>query len=241
MRLAIAVGVILVVGLLAIIFQKRQRPDLSERCARVLAATAKLSSTKITVSNSGPDVSVAGRQVHVRARIENRKRSREKYFVALAVDLFVDGVLQPLTFGAVGVGNTDQDAEDTAIAEWAQYVGIALFEALASDRDRGLPLDSFAAYAGLTGVRGAEVSLPEHMTRDLLEPLKTAAPLLNSTESEFHSISIMVTVQEGAVTGGECRVDGLISSEALTAVQGFPWPKTPAEYLLKQFYILRRR
>jgi hypothetical protein len=159
----------------------------------------------------------------------------------MAVDVFVDGVFQPLTVGSIGVGDTEEEAEDTAIQEWAQYVAIALVATLDSDVDAGLPFDGFVAHSGLTGIRGSQVDLPKHIATNMLVHLKTLAPNLRSSGSELHSILIMVEVNQGGVVGGECRVDGVISSEALAAVRSFPWPSTQAGYIFKQVYILRRQ
>jgi hypothetical protein len=242
-KFAIVIAVVALLGSLAIVLPKpqEQEPDLSERCAPVLVAMAKLVPTRPNISYSGAEVSVAGRQVRLSARIENRKRAEKKFLVALAVDLFVDGVLQPLTVGSVGVGDSEEEAENTAIQEWAAYVGSALFASLVSDHDAGLPINGFVAFPGLPGIRGAEVPLPEHIDKDLLEHLETLIPNLRSSRGELHSILIMVKVEQGRVAGGECRVDGVISTDAMTAIRSFRWPPTQDHYLFKQFYILRRR
>src|SRR5215469_2682729 len=114
--IVIVVAVVALLGLLAIV---PQGPDLSERCARELVASAKSLPTQASVSHSGAQVSVGGRQVRLSARIENRERAENKFFVGLAVDLFVDGVFQPLTVGSVGVGDTEEEAEETAVQQWA--------------------------------------------------------------------------------------------------------------------------
>ncbi len=239
-KFAISIAALALLGFVAIVLLKRQESKLSERCARVLVAAAKSVPTQASVSQSGPEVSVGGRQVRLRARVENRKHAENKFFVALAVDLYVDGVLQPLTVGSVGVGDTDQEAEDTAVEEWAQLVGDAVVAALASNNDAGLPFDGFVAYAGRTGIRGSQPNLPKDIAKHLLRQMKTKASNLRWSEGELHSISIIVKVNQGGTADGECRVDGVVSPEALTAMQAFPWPPTQALYMLKQFYILRR-
>ncbi len=247
-KLAIVTVVIVValLGLLAIVSRSQTRPtpqgpDLSERCARVLTAMAKSMPTRGSVSYSGAQVSVGGRQVRLSARIENRERAENKFLVGLVVNLFVDGVFQPLTVGSVGVADTEEKAEDTALQEWAQLVGVALVATLGSNGDTGLPFDGFFAYPGLTGIRGSQVAWSEHIARDLLGHLETLVPNLRSSGGELHSISIMAIVKQGGVVGGECRVDGVISPKALTAIRSFPWPLTQAHYVFKQFYILRRQ
>jgi hypothetical protein len=242
MKFAIVVSVVaLLLGLILSIFPKSHGANLSERCARVLVTMAESVPTKASVSYSGSEISVGSRHVGLIARVENRKRAEKKFLVALAVDLFVDGVFQPLTVGSVGVGDTEEEAENTAIEEWAQYVGMALFASLVFDDDAGLPFDVFVAYGGLTGIRGSQFPLPEHLVTDLLGYLKTMVPNLRSSGGELHSILIMVYVEDGRVVGGECRVDGVDSTEALAAIRPFPWPPTQAPYLFKQFYILRRK
>jgi hypothetical protein len=217
----------------------RKPSDLTKQCVQALTSLAK--SSGATVTSSGDRLWIGGREVHLRARIENEDHVDSKSLVGLLVDILVGGVLHPLTFGSVGVGNNHDDAIDAAISEWSGFVGQALLGALGV-RTGDLPkgVGSFSVYPGLTGIRGEGVDWSAEKDSQLLLHLDAIIQELERSPGEFHSISLMIGVRRDGTLQGECRVDNVISPAALNAVQSLPWSANGREYIFKQFYILRR-
>jgi Family of unknown function (DUF6348) len=159
-----------------------------------------------------------------------------------AVDVFVGGVLQPLTFGSVGIGSDRGEAVENAVSDWAMYVGYALLGALGVKiGEEPQNVGPFLVYQGPIGIRGSHSPWSTEKNSQLLHRLDTLVKGLEHSPGELHSILLLVSVEQDGTTQGECRVDGLISPAALTAVQSFPWSQNGAAYIFKQFYVLRRR
>jgi hypothetical protein len=112
-----------------------------------------------------------------------------------------------LSYGidTIGVGDTEEETEDSAIVEWAQYVAFGLVATLDFEANSGIPFEGFVAFPGATGIRGSQVNLPKHVDIGILGHLKALAKTLRSPGSELHSILIMVGVSQGKVLSGECR------------------------------------
>jgi uncharacterized protein DUF6348 len=207
-----------------------------------LVAIAK--SAAATLTSSGDRVRIGSKEVRLRAEIEAAEPSpdNKKYLVGLRVDVFVDGVLQPLTFGSVGIGSDRGDAVETAVSDWAMYVGDALLGALGVKiGEEPQNVGPFLVYQGLVGIRGAHSPWSTEKNRQLLHDLDPLVKGLEHSPGELHSILLMVAVEQGGTPQGECRVDGVISPAALTAVLSFPWSQNGTAYIFKQFYVLRRR
>lgn len=220
-------------------------PALSGRCAEALAALAR--SFGATPSVEGERVRVGKDELRLRAVVEGENRApagvQLRYASGIAVEVSVNGVPQPLTAGSVGVGDSREDARETAVSEWAHLVGVGVLDALGVRRKEAVSLASgrFSVHPGLTGFRGQQQVLWSNERHpELVEKLKGAIGRLEGLPSEFHSISIMLVVETDGSASGECRVDGVESEEALKAVQSYSWPRTSAAYMFKQFYVLRR-
>jgi len=78
----------------------------------------------------GKPIRVGAKVVRLAAQIENDEHADTKFLIGLRVDVFVDDVLQHLTYGSVGIGNDREEAISTAASEWAMAVGDALLGAL---------------------------------------------------------------------------------------------------------------
>jgi Family of unknown function (DUF6348) len=236
---AIALAMTVVVAS-AFVFASNRPPNLSERCVQALVSLSK--STDSTVTSSGDRLWIGGKEVRLTAQIENDERADAKYLVGLRVDVLVGGVSQPFTAGSIGLGNNEDDAVETAIHEWSQFVGRALLGSLGV-KAGVLPqsVGPFLVYSGLAGIRGSGVVWSAEKDRQLLHHLDTIIQGLENSPKEFHSILLMVAVRHAGTTEGECRLDGAISPAVLAAVQSFPWSQSGMTFLFKQFYILRRR
>jgi hypothetical protein len=239
--LAVALPIIFFVDLPA--GSPSKPPDPSEQCVQKLVAIAK-SATAATLISSGDRVRIGSKEVRLRAQVEAEERSpdNKKYLIGLRVDVFVGGILQPLTFGSVGIGSARGDAIETAVSDWAMYVGDVLLGALGVKiGEEPLNVGPFLVYQGLVGVRGSSSPWSTEKNRQLLHRLDSLVKGLGHSPGELHSISLMILVEQDGTTQGECRVDGVMSPAALTAVQSFPWTQQGAAYVFKQFYVLRRR
>ena len=235
-------GIVLVALAIAVTaaYVSDRPPSLSQRCVQALAALAKPAGA--TVTPSGDRISIGGKEVHITAEIENEERADKGFLVGLRVDISINGVPQPFTFGSVGLGNNRDEAVETAISEWTMYVGRALLGALgAKTGDLQQVVGAFTVYPGLTGIRGSGVVWAAEKDRQLLDHFNSVIRELEHSLREFHSISLVVAIQPDGTSQGECRVDGAISPAALTAVQSFPWSKAGTAYIFKHFYVVRRR
>jgi hypothetical protein len=216
--------------------------NLSNRCAVSLASLAR--SSGATPSLEGNRIRINKDELQLSANIEDEGQAQSQYAVGLAVGVSVNGVARPLTVGSVGIGASREEAVETAVSEWAQLAGVALLDALGVRKQGGLTFGAgrFSVHPGLMGIRGSQdVVWSDDSQRRLLDSLGALIRGLESSPSEFHSVSIRLVVEPGGVSGGECRVDGAVSAEALKAVHSFPWPPTTKGYMFKQFYVLRRR
>jgi len=68
-----------------------------------------------TLAASGSRIRIGSKVVRLQAQIENDERADTKARIGLRVDVFVDEVLQPLTYGSVGIGNEAIAHSETAV------------------------------------------------------------------------------------------------------------------------------
>lgn len=217
------------------------QPDLSERCAQALVMVGRPAAA--TLASSGSRIRIGGRVVRLAAQIDNDGQAHTKFLIGLRVDVFVGDVLQPLSYGSVGIGNDREEAISTAISEWAMAVGSALLGALGMKvGEEPEQIGSLQIYSGPAGIRSSDpVTWSSENEKRLLHHLEGFVQGLEHSPGELHSISLMVVVKANGTTEGECRVDGAISSSLLKAIQSFSWGHDSLTYLFKQFYVVRRR
>ena len=97
--------------------------DISQRCARSLG---KLDPS---IERDGARLRFAGRDVRLRARVENEAGAGAQHLLGLAVDVEVDGAKHPVTDGVVGIGATRDEAVDAAIHWWSRLAGAPIVAA----------------------------------------------------------------------------------------------------------------
>ena len=219
-----------------------------------LATKAAASLTKVfravglDATAQGTTVSVSGRTVSVTARINSRLQENSQHILAAEFDISVGGIQIPtLTAVAIGVDDTPDHARDTVAAEWlAQYgapIGFALASQFGSDPPPShakVEVDGQALFHGPPGLRGeakspAEVSSEEFVRR--VATLVVANLQRKPPVGEYRSALVQIVVAGTAVTGGECRVDGLISTELLEALSKLSWPEGSPTYMFKLFFV----
>lgn len=125
-RWGVVVAIAIFVSLIAVSIS-RGSSHLSERCVQALVTLAKSAGT--TVTSSGDRIWIGGREVRLKAQMENEGRADASFLAGLRVDVLVNGIRQPLSFGSIGMGKSRDDAVDTAVSEWAMSVGEALLGA----------------------------------------------------------------------------------------------------------------
>jgi Family of unknown function (DUF6348) len=217
------------------------QPDLSERCAQALVGVGR--PAVATLAASGSRIRIGGKVLRLRAQIEDEESAETKSLIGLRVDVFVDDVFQPLTYGSVGVGNDREDAISTAVSEWAAAVGEALLGGLGVKiNQKPERIGPFLVYRGPAGIRSSDhVIWSSENDNKLLLHLRAFVQGLEHTPGELHAISLMVLVSSDGATQGECRIDGVISPSLLKAIQSFPWGQHGGvKFVFKQFYVVRR-
>jgi hypothetical protein len=207
--------------------------DISQRCARSLG---KLDPS---IERDGARLRFAGRDVRLRARVENEAGTGAQHLLGLAVDVEVDGVQHPVTDGVVGIGATRDEAVDAAIHWWSRIAGAPIVAALGGVAEWPVRLDheGVSVFMGETMVRAAApVEWPggfrEHMVVYLWEVLRQLPPL----GPTLHALSILFSPSESA---GEVRVDGVPLEQPLLALATFAWPNLGTDYSVRQVMIVR--
>jgi hypothetical protein len=97
-----------------------------------------------------------------------------------------------------------------------------------------------ALFHGPPGLRGeatspADVSSEEFVRR--VATLVVANLQRQPPVGEYRSALVQIVVAGTSVTGGECRVDGLISTELLEALSKLSWPEGSPTYMFKLFFV----
>jgi len=232
-------------------------PDTVWLATKAVEALAKtFRAVGLDASAHGTTLSVADRPVTVTARINNRLQQNSRHILAAQFDISVDGIQIPtLLSGAIGVDDTPERARATAAAEWAAQYGAPIGFALASRFGasgppprsnelapfyRKLEVDGQVLFHGPSGVRGdaktpGATSSGEFVRR--VATLVVASLRRKPPVSEYRSALVQVLVTGSAVTGGECRVDGLVSPELLEALSKLSWPEGSPSYVFKLFFV----
>jgi hypothetical protein len=246
------------VALVAVGSCSKHHPDpdsvaIGRKAVASLARTFR--AVGLEASEQGSTVSVAGKRIGVEARINNRGQTDDRSILAAEFDILVDGIRIPtLTAGVVGVDDTAEHARDTAAAEWAGQYGAPIGFALAtrfgasggpSPTDKIAPfyakleIEGQVLFHGPPGLRG-DASTREVSSDGFVRTLATSVvPILLRTPpvSEYRSATVMVVVKGTAVTGGECRIDGVVSPELLQALSKLAWPEASPSYMFKLFFV----
>lgn len=216
------------------------QPDLSERCAQALVRVGKAAAATLTAS--GNQIRIGNKVVRLQAQIENDQRAESKSLIGLRVDIFVDEVLQPLTYGSVGLGDDREAAISTAVSEWAMAVGEAILGGLGVKiGENPEQIGTLLVYRGPAGIRGSDsVIWSLENDRKLLRYLRASFQELEHTPGSLHSISLTLLITSDGVAEGECRIDGAVSPSLLKAARSFPWDRRGGQFVFKQFYVVQR-
>jgi len=223
------------------------RPDLSDSrkglagyVEKTLAGLSSKDELGRPVFKDGA-LAIGGQNVQIAATPEQSTQMNSRFIEAAAFEVRINSTAHPqLVFGAIGIGESRQDALETAVHEWYGSFGSALFAALADSNGPTLSLGGFSAYPGYMGIRG---ELPKgtwvngsgDMHRRILAAISEHAP---RTDNALHAVSLMLAMKPGASVEGEARIDARPSAAVLAALRSLDWPATHS-YLFKQVYVLK--
>ena len=163
-----------------------------------------------------------------------------KPFSAARFEVTLDGHKdEKLTFGSVGIGDSEEDARATAVAEWYMSFGAALLNALAG-KSASVSQNGYAVYPGGMGLRGGApkdwMDGSDSMHHRILSSLARGLP---KPDSAIHTLDLKVAVNPKGAVEGDCRLDGMPAPQVLSILKSLAWPKQATGYLLKQAYVLK--
>ena len=208
--------------------ESRRLPELF---ANKLAQATGTSATAATVRIGEHSLSLS-------TLIEKVATGPEGRVVAgVKVTCTIDGVLaESLTSGGVGIDTSRDAALVTAAEEWAIEYGGPIVDAL-SAKTPTLTSAGYKVYAGPAGIRGDKPEGLDDLNASFFRAVEPSFVKLFSSQGGLHAITILVVRYEGNVNV-MLRVDGR-DSDALGALASqVKWP-TGADYMLKQYYVLR--
>jgi hypothetical protein len=227
---------------------------LAERAVASLAKTFR--AVGLEATEQGSTLVAAGRKIGVAARVSHRGKRGDDHVLAADFDISIDGGRIP-TFGAgaVGVGESAEDARKTVVSEWAGQYGAPIGFALASKwgakgtPQSADPLRPFYAeveiggqplFHGPVGLRGNAKTVGSPTSDEFVGRVAAVVgPILHQTAAvtDYRSANVQVVVEKRTLTSGECRIDGVVSPELLHAVSKLPWPEASPMYMFKLFFV----
>ncbi|QIF02808.1 DUF6348 family protein [Roseimicrobium sp. ORNL1] len=222
-------------------FNLGAQSDQMDSLASKLAVLLQQSASKQSGFHcEGGQVITGGKKASFTAVSEQALEHQGRSIQAARIEVSVDGVPVPqLTFGAVGVGTSREDADMTAIQEWYMAAGKAVIDAIGR-RAAETVVGGFSVHAGLMGIRGSApggwLQGTAEMNTKILDVLLPHLPKDASTVA----IDLKVAMQPGSAPDGQCLINGQPSPAAMEAVKRLDWPQAGGGYLFKQAYVLVR-
>ncbi len=190
------------------------------------------------------DIAVKGQRIDVIPSVEQVVNQGGRWINGVRFDLRIDGKDEPkFTFGAVGIGDSKEEAQKVAIQEWLAYFGKSFVPAMLR-LDQGIDLEGFIVYPGFLGIRGQSTEKVAEALGDMDKRIFSAlAPMLSDqSHGAFPmTLNFMIVSQGDGKVEGECRLNSVGSTQGLSLLSQLPWPKNGSPYLLKKYYIFRRK
>jgi len=215
--------------------------DLAKCLGASLAKLADKKDSDVTLTFKDGVLTIGRWKIRVSPISENSTTTQDRFVEAARFDIQIDSAPHPeLTYGSIGIGDSQQDAIQTAVQEWYLGFGAALFRAL-GDAATKVTASGFSVYPGFMGIRG---DLPkgswmdgsDEMHRRVLAALGTHLP--NATNG-LHTLALKIWTNIDGSVGGEALIDAKPSEAILAAIMKLDWPKS-SSYMFKQAYILKR-
>jgi hypothetical protein len=190
------------------------------------------------------DVFVRGHRIDVIPRVEQAVDQGTRWVSGVRFDLRLDGKADPkFTFGSIGIGASKEEAQKVAVQEWLAYFGTSFVSAILQS-NQNIEADGFVVYPGLLGIRGQSTEKVVEALGDLDKRIFSAlAPILSDTSSgDFPmTLSFMIVNQGDGKVEAECRLNGAETTQGVSLLKNLSWPKDGIPYLLKKYYIFKRK
>lgn len=187
---------------------------------------------------------VKGQHIEVIPILEHSAQQGGRWLAGVRFDMRIDGSKEPkFSFGNVGIGESMEEAQYTAVQEWRAYFGTAFVAAMLHG-SRGLDVNDFRVYPGELGIRGPSADKVAEALHDMDGKLfSTLAPLLGPLNPEAFplTLNMMITRQGDGNVEGECRLNGLVSPQCWSLMSRVSWPTNGSSYLFRKYYIVRRK
>ena len=200
--------------------------------------TFLLSNGEVILLSSGEVISIS-------TLIEHEIIKDGKWLSAIVIDVMVDGDRQPeFSYGSIGIGESKEEARQTAIEEWLEAFGRPFVSATLGS-EKGIELNDFTVFAGSTGFRGeypgdwlnGSVDMHKRLLSRII-PLLRLSDTFSYTGLSTQTLDLKININERGEFSGECRVNGEVSLDIFTTLADQAWPSTDSSYLLKQYYII---
>lgn len=193
---------------------------------------ARLEENKIMVG----DTSI---QVKINVEFEGQKEG--KWVYAANIFTFYKAKKEGLiNVGSIGIGSTKEEALNVCIQEWIAIFGIP-FANMLNDSE-SIKVSNMKVFPGLMGTRGnppAKTWLKgyDEMTNKMISKIQQE---IKSKPGNLVSVDIKLKISKSGVTDGECRIDNEVSQNLLNELKQLDWPPSDEEFILKQFYLIRK-
>jgi hypothetical protein len=217
--------------------------DLHELAANRLKKMFQNASPSTTFAGDG-DVVVNGQRIDIVPTVEQVVNQGERWVIGVRFDLRLDRKDVPrFTFCTVGIGDSKDEAKKVAVEEWLAYFGTSFVSAmLKSDPD--FEFEGFLVHSGMLGIRGQSTGRVAEALGDMDKRIVSAlAPILSdqSHGSLPMTLNFMIVVNADGKVEGECRKNDEVSAQGLSLLAQLSWPKNGSTYLLRKYYMLRRK
>jgi Family of unknown function (DUF6348) len=238
-RVPLTLSTLLGLGFISTGWSQPTDSRLTEMTYALMKRVAADAKTSPRMSVSEREIEVQRRRVRLFPVIENRRTMAGQHAIGVRFDVSVDGRTEPnLSAGAVGIAESPEAAERTAIGEWYLQFGQPMFEAIAGSTPK-FRFGEYSVYHGPLGIRGGTSDLaadPALSPQRTISTIKASLPDLNR---HLHVVHATVVVGADGKVDGEIRIDGSVSAEALRALVRQPWPKHTTPYMYKQSFVLQ--
>lgn len=228
-------------------------PSLSASAAAQIARLLTGVARTVTVQDETVRFEGHSVAVHVTRGPVVEEKDRVAAFIDVTVD--IDGrPMDVFRSTSVGVDTDRAGALERAVREWVIGSAMPMVDAILAsslDRDGGtataaLRAGPFRVFPGPTGLHGQAPRAWHvgfdftYLHRVLLGQIEPALDELipPSHRAGYHTFKLLFHVRDGAVTHGECHVDGVASQRLCEYARGFAWPSDRGEYLFRQYYVL---
>lgn len=217
--------------------------DLHELAAKHLKNMFQEASSSTTFDGNG-DVVVNGQKIDIFPTVEQVVNQGGKWISGVRFDLRIDHKeASRFNFGTVGIGETKDESMKVAVEEWRAYFGTSFVPAMLKS-DPQFEFDGLLVHPGMLGIRGKPTGRVVETLGDMDKIIVSAlAPILfeQSHESLPMTLYFMIVVNTDGKVEGECRKNGEVSAQGLSLLAQLSWPKSGSSYLLRKYYILRRK